>query len=446
MADLIKFTIVFDKETGALKDVQGDLAGMGQAIEKINDSGQKQKDIFSQVGSSLQRAGLQLILIAALKAALDTTEAFNDLKGAVGDTARVFLDTFKPVLDLISKGLQGTLIILQGFMSASQKLIKGDWSGAMDDMAKAVQDAANRIEGHTKQMTTQLNDALKVQIENRRSHNEAMTALQRQFIEFQMQELFVSEADKRRLIQEEQDLEAQAIRDGSVLKLQEVTNSESAHVITKQVASAQRIKIAQEERDALSAVSLQGTLRIAQLEQEKTKAIVQSLNTITAAGANAAVERRKQTTDTVAIIRAGAAGEVQAIAGEAQKFIQIETAKAAAKALVEIPFPANLAAVAAILAVGTTLAAGVGIGGGQLAGAVAGPGAGAAPSAPGEIGGGAGFGGTAGGFTGAAEVGGAPPTGPVRPNVIINISGADMLDNEKVTRAIAEQIDKMVRS
>jgi hypothetical protein len=162
MADqLLKYTLVFDKKTGAISDVRQEIAGIETQTNQLPKAAGKSEEAFNKLGSSIKKIGISLILLSALKAAADTNDAFLELKATITETASALLGEFEPVLGLISKGLQGVLILIVGFVKATKSLIMGDWKDSMKIMADSLNDSANRINGITTAMTEKEKDKIK---------------------------------------------------------------------------------------------------------------------------------------------------------------------------------------------------------------------------------------------------------------------------------------------
>ncbi len=514
--EFLKYTIIFDKQTGAIKEVQSDLDQVNTMTGTlIPEAAGRSTDAFDKIGHSIQRMALHTILLAGLNTALQSSEAFQSLESAVAGTAESLVKDLAPGLDLMSSGLQGILKYIEGMgallsplinlavnfvrsfldevtgvVSVVVNLLQGNlrgaaaaakdafkemgdefkntgkdfseaWSKAIADFEEGTKRASGVSLQMTKEQATILNDMANAQIE----HNTKMRSIAEQSQQEQLKDDTLTYDKKIALRDHMLSDELKDLEDAEKLKQDALKASYDARVID-QAMYEEKSKIAtQKYNDEILALNAKADLdedaidkkenaridadaKKKKDEQDKgQKELETTLEKNEKTVADAMVSRAKQTSDVASIVKAGAAAEVEALASDAAQFIEIQSAKAAVSALVADPTPVGWITAAGILAFGTALAATIGVAGNALGGSID-TGAGSS---------GAGTTGSTGSnpsnptYTAPTDTGtgaatsNAPPTNAA-PTFVIQVSGADMLDNERTARKIAEQIQLIQNS
>jgi hypothetical protein len=129
----LRFNIVVDAKTGAIRQVQQELGELTNTLGKrIPQAGQATASAFGGVANIVKGLGLASVLQGAASAAFKSSQSMQEFKDQLDITADAIVDDLEPALAVVSKGLQGLLIIvggLGGFVSNITKGIMGQISG-----------------------------------------------------------------------------------------------------------------------------------------------------------------------------------------------------------------------------------------------------------------------------------------------------------------------------
>jgi hypothetical protein len=137
-----KFLVSFDVQTGNLSVAKANLENMGQAAQEAGRKSEGMKNAFSGIGELAKTVSIGAFLFDAAKTALASSDAMDDLNNEWKKTIGILVRDLAPALDMISKGLQGTLIMVQAFgdvLVNNSKLsiqILQDLVGAIFNVAK----------------------------------------------------------------------------------------------------------------------------------------------------------------------------------------------------------------------------------------------------------------------------------------------------------------------
>lgn len=421
----VKFTLIIDKDTGAVKGVSSDLDAVAKKAENVGtkskEAGGKGEDGFKKLGSEVTKlaAGLFIAQLAmeGIKKVAEKNDSFQELQAVFEDTAKVLIDVLAPIITKVSKGLSGLLTIVQGLAEGAKKAIHGDWEGATTAMADSVEKASGIIEGTVKVITKNMQEAALTRLQQEEAHVAAMTALRLNEADAEMSRIGVTEDQKLAIIEEKRKIELEGLRRIGAAKQEELEIQHTTNTITEQQYQAKLLALKQAYADGAKAIDLKAALDAKKIEEDKKAALVALFQGTIAAGQAAAVARYQQTQNVAEAVRAGAGAEVQALAEGASQYIMTQGAKAAAdaffKAAAATPGPAGVvagaAAAGATLTFYTGLAAIVGVAGAAVGGAISG-GGGAAAGGGGDAGGGSGGGGgSPGGAPGGNGGGGGAP-------------------------------------
>ncbi len=414
----VKFTVVFDKDTGALKSVDGDLGDLKKRVKGLGDESKKtgtdSEDAFKKMGGKVKEFALGMIVaqlaMEGLKKLVANNDAFQELQAVFNDTAKVLLDVLQPALTMVAKGLSGLLTIIGGAGQALVAMAKGHFSEAGDIMAGSIEKAAGIIEGTVKVMTKATAEAAQAQLDQQTAHAAASSALRIAQADFEMGQFQVTEDQRIALIKEKQDAELDALHAANDAKSQSLAIQLQQDQITQAVYDQKKKVLQQQTADQEKAIKLKNKNDITTIEHQKRDQLAgffmdQVKNQAFAAGQQIATAKSLEEA-----VRIGGAGMVNALAATAAQYIMIRGAEAAADSFKHASatggFGAGVAAGAATLAWYSGIAGLVSGAGAAISGAISGGGGGGAPSGGGDAGGAGGSSGAGGGGGG-----GLPDTG-----------------------------------
>lgn len=388
----VKFTIVIDKNTGAVKQVASDLGEVASKADKVGKTSKEATDagtdgfkkLNSKVGEFAMGMLVAQLALEGIKKVAAQNDDFQVLQQTFADTAKVLFEALGPGISMISKGLSGVLVIIGSLAKGVTQMVKGEWSAAMDTMAAGVERAAGIIEGHVKVITKNMQEAATARLEQEQQHAQAVAQLQIADADRRLQGLHLTEEQRLAIMEEKHQAELNGLNKAEKAKQEALALQLEGNVITQQAYEAKLTAMKQQASDARKAIDLKAKTAAEAVEREKTQKLEGFFKQQISAGKNAAVARYEQTQDTAQAIKAGAGAEVSALADYAGEYIMIEGAKAAASVFrstaASIPGPGGLvagaAAAAGTLAFFTGLAAVVGVAGNALGGAIAGTGGG----------------------------------------------------------------------
>lgn len=165
----MKYIIEVDAQTGAV-------SGFADAMSKTKTETEKTGDAFDKMGKLVGNIAIKAFFLNAIKGALDSTEAFQQLKAQVDDTMKAFVNVAGPVLDFISQKLSMSLTTLRGVFSSVKALLKGDLDGALTLLGDAIQAGSELGRQGVKVMTDETRKKLQIgyqeQIDDLRQHYE----------------------------------------------------------------------------------------------------------------------------------------------------------------------------------------------------------------------------------------------------------------------------------
>ncbi len=384
----LKFTLIIDKATGAVKQVSSELDDVAKKSENIGktskEAGAKGEDAFKKLGTDVTKMATSLFIaqlaLDGLKKVAEKNDAFQELQTVFEDTAKTILETLGPAITMISKGLSGLVTIIGGAAKALVSIAKGDFSKAGDIMAESIDRAAGIIDGTVKVITANMKEAAATQLAMQQAHLQATTSLRLAQADLEMQALHLTEDQKLAIIQEKHRIELDDLVKSQALKLQQIELDHQTNAITDQQYEAKKTALAQQGADARKAIDLKASGESQAIEREKTQKLEAFFKSQIQAGAAAAIARYQQTQNVGEAVRAAAGAEVAGLANYAAEYIAIQGAKAAAaaffNAVASTPGPAGVvagvAAATGTLAFYTGLAAIVGGAGAALGGAISG--------------------------------------------------------------------------
>lgn len=413
----LKFTLVIDKATGAVKQVASDLDGVAEKSEKVGAASKAAskggEDGFKKLGGEVTKlaAGLFIAQLAmdGIKKVAEKNDAFQELQTVFMETAKSLIETFGPAITMISKGLSGLLVIVAGLGKGLNQMVHGEWDKGLETMADSVEKASQVIAGNVKIITANMREAAMTQLAMQTDHLNAVTQLHLADADRRLQALHLTEDQKLGILKEKHQIELDDLTKSQALKLQQIELDHQTNNITDQQYEAKKTALKQQGSDARKAIDLKAKAESEAIEREKTQKLEAQFKAQIQAGAAAAIARYQQTQNVGEAVRAAAGAEVASLANYAAEYIAIQGAKAAAaaffNAVASTPGPAGVvagvAAAAGTLAFYTGLAAIVGGAGAALGGAISG-----APSGGGGGGDGSGSGGSGGGGFGPSGSGG----------------------------------------
>jgi hypothetical protein len=498
----LRYTIVFDKNTGKLTEVQSEL---GKTQSAAKETGAKGSEAFGQLQGKIAQfaagAALAGLVLNSLKNAAAASGPIQELQATFDKTARTLVDALGPSIEKMSRGLQSVLVVIQGFGPMLQvflnawtgtldrifggiaslgaaliNLVSGDFRGAVENIKQAGREigsvfeqnlvadfdkawdkivssfsqAGDRINGKTRELTKQQVEIFAAEQQARQAHIDAQLALEEARTDRELQGEETRAERKREIVERQADRQIEASLAKQALEEETLNAQKEVALITTEQFEQRKSALRQAGADARAIIAQQETNRIAAIEAEQTKKLQELFKAQILAGAQAAAQKFQQTQNVGEALKAAYAAQIQNLANLAATEIAVHGARAAAAAFANAGgFPLGIPAAVATIAFYTSLAAAVSVAGGAVAQAISPPsGAGGGTSfsqaGGGGIGGGGGFG---GGFEGSpALIGGtASPGAGGRDAIIINVSGADLLDNGRVARAIAEEIDRLKR-
>lgn len=410
MADgQVKFTIVIDKDTGAVKGVTQALEQTAQAAKKVGDTSAKAAttggDSFKTMGGKVKEFAMGVLVaqlaMEGLRKLAQNNDAFQELQATFNGVAKELIEVLQPALSMIAKGLSGLLTIFGAAGKAFKAMASGEWSQAGTIMAEGVERAAGIIEGRVQVMTKAMADASIERLTQEQTHAQAVAQLRQADADRQLQQTNLTDDQRLALIKEKQDAELQGMRTVEKAKEEQLQVQRDTNLITEAVYQQKLKTIRQQASDAEKAVRMKNKTEVEAIERSRVAKLQQFFQAEINAGANAAAQRYAQTKNVGEAVKAGGAAMVEAAAQYAAQYIAIKGAEAAADAYIKVssatPGPVGIAA-------GIAAAGGVMAWYGGLAALVGGAGSALA----GAMGGGGGGGGTetAGGGGGAVTAGG----------------------------------------
>ncbi len=161
----LSFKVVFDADTGDMKDVQKVVDGVEQSLgKKLPAAGEKAGEAFKRVAEVAKGVALGSLMERTAMKALEASDALDDLKTEFDATAAVIIQTFEPALKFISDGLQGLLIIIQRSFQTFRKIAAGDFAGAWEDIQLAILEGGERARGATQQVSDDIVQTVRNQL------------------------------------------------------------------------------------------------------------------------------------------------------------------------------------------------------------------------------------------------------------------------------------------
>jgi hypothetical protein len=489
----LKYTIIFDKKTGALKQIQDEVGGVETKTGRdLPAAANKAKGAFGSLAQGIKAFAIGALILDAVKSALKGQESFQQLQQAFRNTAQELGTALAPALDKVSTGLRALLAIVAGatgfvrnavqglldflgaqmdslvsFLAGIMNAITGDFRGALENMKTAAKEwggsfkevvdqdwaasleklkasfgtASEIVKARMKETTEASVVGLRTEAEARIAHLEAMRELERAAAEEALADQNATAAEKAGILADETAAELEAEREKFAIR-REIMRAEFEldRVLTAE-EKAKLAALAQAHEDQVVAIQAAGAAKQRALARDKLAVEAdrakQILGIEQAAG-NALLAFVKKAADGQRVTARDLARDlVKTVGEEAAAVIMARYAEGAAKEVATKGL-AGLASAAGILAQGIALSA-----------AVAGI-TGAAAKAIGGGGGGGGgatepTGGTAGEAAPGAPAGGIPgaPPGtaqPAGPNITINVTGAFAGSSQEIARAIRDAI------
>jgi hypothetical protein len=415
----LKYTVKFDKDTKALKDVSTELKNVEKQGDKAAKSMGGIGTSMGGIANAIAGIGIGVFLFDTIKRAAAGTDAMNELKETFDETAGVLIEVLEPALELVSSGLQGLLVTVQGAIKAFKTLIAGDFQASIDQFLDAIAAGGERAQGLTKaservQSKIILEEA-KIRVRDVRLSGEEKLKMVK---EAEVKSLkILRESGEFALFSQKQKAKAELeIRKEIATEIEAAEREMSTQEKERALASIQilRLKIADEratkeerlemlaeiqqreleliEADASGKFIAEETLAARRLAvQQRFVNAKDKLNATEIKGnqvliqsaASAAAKELEISGNAANAARAAGAKAIKDAANSAAKIITVKGAEATARALANPPGPPfTIPQAVATAALYTGLAATVSAVGGAVAGKVAPPSGGGAEAAP----------------------------------------------------------------
>ncbi|KKN69405.1 hypothetical protein LCGC14_0441320 [marine sediment metagenome] len=130
--NFLQYTISVEKKTGAIVKVQTELKGVEQAGKRVEQGAKKMESAFGGIGSTLKTIGIAAFLFSAVKQATAASDSLNELNSAWKEGVGTIINEFEPALALMSRGLQGVILLITGLV----KVISTGFKGALEVITK----------------------------------------------------------------------------------------------------------------------------------------------------------------------------------------------------------------------------------------------------------------------------------------------------------------------
>ena len=209
MADQqVRFQIVIDKDTGAVKAVATDLEevkkkaqGIGQDAKKAGaDGGEAFKTMGGKVREFAMGVLVAQLALEGLKKIAQQNDAFQELQATFGEAAKSLIEVLQPAITMVSKGLSGLLTIVGGAAKALKAMASGEFSEAGNIMAGSIEKAAGIIEGRVQVLTknlASLNTIYELELQESNNHLKALNSFYGKLSETSAQMLHSAEDAKK---------------------------------------------------------------------------------------------------------------------------------------------------------------------------------------------------------------------------------------------------------
>lgn len=422
------FTVTVDNQTGAAQGISDNFQKMGDSAQAAGTQG---RDAMGLIEGRLVRIGVNLALVQlalnGFRDAVKDSAAFQDLQQTFSETAKGLVENLEPALEIVSRGLQGLVIIVGGVLSFLEPVLQGfiksvgasadmineiiagvillvqgnvrgaaaefkeasqdwskqftafvdqDWTTAINKAEKALNDGFARMSGDTKAFHAKNTDELQQALNDQIKVNDERLKADQVYLKEQISSTQTSYNDKMQFIKAQETLETSTLLANENIKLQILqAKAESGKMSLKQYAE-ERTTLVEEtaaKEQAIEEKAAAEKKRIDDASQKQLEAMLQKNEQAFASAAAKSIEANNSLGSAIA---AGSAATVTALAGEAAKQIEIQGAVAAAAAFKQAALvgglPAGLVAGAATLAWYTALATTVEVGGSKLSSAISG--------------------------------------------------------------------------
>jgi len=163
----LKFLMTFDAQTGALKVVRQELDEAGKAAGDSQRKVEGMGGSFGELGKAVKLVSIGSFMLDAVKSAAGASDAFDDLTKTWHETIGVLVRQFEPAISLVSRGLQGLLILVQGMAGAIKAAFSGEFAKSLELAGDAISAAGERAQGITRSVEQDISKIIIEETRNR---------------------------------------------------------------------------------------------------------------------------------------------------------------------------------------------------------------------------------------------------------------------------------------